>query len=423
MARNDEEVERFYQELEGLQLQMPGSGGETVSFSAKDVLLNMVRKQYPDWRNRGEKTSVPPARIPKLFLHNLHMEKSLEKTLKSTQKGDEAEKQLYKNFMGGDFSGQPGFIVFPNFDGSHLFKTQIARVEIDMILVHQMKGVFIFNVKKVGGKSAASNKMKEDIAKHRNFVQMLMHFNNAENEIPVHTVICNFNDATNRFKELSAKTTDIESNVFNETIVLNKDELCSTNFTKTWDRIFEKNENKSTSSFLKLDILVARLIALSSIESSLALIHEQMASGYLQSVGSRKHLETQISPCLRDQESVDTITALSKTKNQKGREKYISWTKDQMWVISKVYEHFMGPSERGLRLLVSGCKGSGKTMLLIFLAQLIQKILQSRGRSPYGDVLVCESSGSCPVLLEHLKQRFDSSNIAVFSYPSEFNKT
>ena len=420
MASNDEEVKKFYQELEGFQLQMAGSGGETVTFSANDVLLNMVRKQYPDWRNRGEKTSVPPARIPKLFLHNLQMEKSLEKTLKSTQKGDEAEKQLYKNFMGGDFSGQPGFLVFPNFDGSHLFETEYAKVEIDMILVHQVKGVFIFNVKNVGGKSVTSNKMEKDIVKHRKFIQMLMHFNNAVagNGIPVHTVICNFNDATNRFKELSAKTTYIESNVFNETIVLNKDELSSTNFTKTWERIFKKNEIESTSSFLELDILVARLIALSSIESSLALIHDQMASGYLQSVGSKKHLETQVRPCLRGQESIDTITALSKTKNQKGKEKYILWTKCQMRVISKVYEHFIGPSKTGLRLLVSGCKGSGKTMLLIFLAQLIEKILESRGRSQNGDVLVCEGSLCCPVLLELLKQRFASTKIAVFHYPS-----
>ena len=416
MASNDEEVEKFYQELEGLQLQMPGSGGETVSFSNNNVLLNMVSKQYPDWRNRGEKTSVPPARIPKLFLHNLQMEKFLEKTLKSTQKGDDAEKQLYKLFMQGDFSGQPGFIVFPNFDGSHLFETQIARVEIDMILVHQMKGVFIFNVKNVGGKTATFKKMEKDIVKHRKFIQMLMHFNNAENEIPVHTVICNFNDASNRFKEVAEKTTKNDG----KTIVLNKDELGSTNFPKIWERILE---NIGNGNLLKLDILVARLIALNSIESSLALIHEQMASGYLQSVGSKKHLETQISPCLRDQDSIDTITAFSKTKNRKGTEQYILWTKDQMRVISKVYEHIMGQSERGLRLLVSGCKGSGKTMLLIFLAQLIQKILESRGRSQYGDVLVCEASASCPVLLEHLKQRFDSSNIAVFSYLSEFNIT
>ena len=206
MASNDEEVEKFYRELKRLQLQMPGSGGKTVSFSADDVLLNMVRKQYPDWRNQRETTSVPPARIPKLFLHNLQVEKSLEKTFKSTQKGDDAEKQLYKIFMEGDFSGQPGFIVFPNFDGSHLFKTQIARVEIDMILVHQMKGVFIFNVKNVGGKTTTSKKMEEDIVKHRKFIQMLMHFNNgvAESGTPVHTVVCNFHDATNRFKEVAA---------------------------------------------------------------------------------------------------------------------------------------------------------------------------------------------------------------------------
>ena len=84
----------FYAELDNYELQMPG--GVHVPFGDNETLLHMVNKQYPLWKNKGSVTSVPSARIPKLFLHNLQMTKAVADKLKSTQKGDGAEKNLYR---------------------------------------------------------------------------------------------------------------------------------------------------------------------------------------------------------------------------------------------------------------------------------------------------------------------------------------
>ena len=304
MASEEKENEKkFVQELQGIQIQMPGSGGKTVSLLDDDVMLKMVHKQYPEWKDTGKVTSIPVARIPKLFLHNLQMEKSLQTIFKSTQKGDEAEKKLYKLFMEGDFSGQPGMLVFPNFDGSHIFEIQVAKVEIDMILVHQTKGVFIFNVKNVGGKSAAPAKMKKDIEKHRKFAQMLAQDEKRGKRILVHTIVCNFFDGSNKFKELAEETRNLDEKI----IVFNKDGLHTAKFLESWNEALNTHGIENISNPLELDVLVARLIALSSLESSLALIHEQMASGFLQSVKEKKHLETQMKSCCQNPEMLETI--------------------------------------------------------------------------------------------------------------------
>ena len=410
MAAN--ESDEFKQELEKIRIQMPGSGGTTVSILDDEVMLNMVQKQYPDWKEKGKVTSVPVARIPKLFLHNLQMAKSLEKIFKPTQKGDLAEKQLYMLFMAGNFSGLPGFLVFPNFDGSQMFDTKVAKVEIDQIVIHQTKGVFIFNVKNVGGKSASSQKMKDDIAKHRRFLRILALLNNTgeAKDIPIHTVVCNFNSADNKFKELAEETKELDD----KTIVFNSKDLTAAEFPGAWIRILETFRDIPESSAPQLDILVARLIALSSMESSLELIHEQLASGYMQSVTRKEHLENQVKSFSGDETSTDAIVELSKITNHKGKEKYILWTKDQMQVISKVYEHLMGP-EKGLRLLVTGCKGSGKTMLLIFLAKLAHHVLKSRSQSAQGKIVVFGGTMPSTLFLEHLRRHFKSTGITVLS--------
>ena len=85
--------EPFFAELDSFQLHMPG--GKTVPFCDTENLLNMVAKQYPRWKQEGAVTSVPTARIPKLFLHNQQMTKEVEKKLKPTQK----ERGLFKIFV------------------------------------------------------------------------------------------------------------------------------------------------------------------------------------------------------------------------------------------------------------------------------------------------------------------------------------
>ena len=89
----------------------------------------MIEQQYPRWKDPGRISSVPVARVPKLFLYGLQLEKSLQKQLKSFLKGDEGETKLYRLFIKESFSGEPGAIVFPNIDSSHVFKCEAGKLK------------------------------------------------------------------------------------------------------------------------------------------------------------------------------------------------------------------------------------------------------------------------------------------------------
>ena len=403
---------------------MPGSGANEIPFSYNHALLDMVRKQYPHWREVGNVTSVPIARIPKLFLQSIQLTKELQDTFRSTQKGDGAEKKLYKLFVGETFSNQPGIIVFPNFDGSELFKTQDAKVEIDMILVHQSKGIFIFNVKNVGGRK--SKKIRNDIKKHSNLVRMLLNYKNPNSEhfIPIHTIVCNFHDSSNLYSDLEKQSGNDQKTTKNNqgrTLVFNKDQLTQQAFKKSWLEKLGQAGIKNVTSNERLEIFVARLIGLSSLEGSLALIHEKIEKNIAQSIGSQEHWDYQFKECPNDKDFVNQVATLSKTTSNKGREKFILWTKEQIEIIGKVYAHLNdGSTSKGLRLLVAGCKGSGKTVLLTFIAQLAEEMKKSGIKKSEGNILVCDGSFSSPILHKRLQQIFSKSGVSIFSNSSKF---
>ena len=157
-----------------------------------------------------------------------------------------------------------------------------------------------------------------------------------------------------------------------------------------------------------LEILVARLVALNSLEGSAALIHQQMKLGSLQSIGNRKNLQTQIQATKKDTEFEDNVISLSETSNLKGKgkKKFILWTKEQMDIIAYVYEHLTNSnSGNGMHVRVEGCKGSGKTMLYnIFIAKLAHRIFERRNKNDDGKILVCDDSMDNSVWLEQMKK-------------------
>ena len=400
---SSEEVD-FYKELDDFELQLPGRGKDSVPFSANQVLLEMLQEMYPDWEEEGKVTSVPVARIPQQFLHNRAMCKKLEERLKSTQKGELGEQKLYRLFAHGNFDDQPGVIIFPNLNCSHLFRTQVAKVEIDLLLVHQRKGVFIFNVKTVGGK-CSSEELRMDILKQRRLIELLIDYkpdkNQGQNDVPIHSIICNFLDDSKKFKCLEEKTDNV-------TLVFNKIDLDPAKFPKFWaDKINDDEIKSSIKSESALKVLVARLVALSSIKKSAAAIHQNMKSGFLQAYAQPTPLETQISAFKSDKTFEDLVMKLSETVNQNGKKKFILWTKEQMDTIAQIYDKLMNPvSENGMRVLVEGCKGSGKTLLLIFITKLAQRIFRGRNENGHGRIMVfvgCRREG---VLIEQLRAAF-----------------
>ena len=413
MAEKDNGEEEFSEELDTFNIRMPGNAN--IPFSENQIFLQMIEQQYPRWKDPGKITSVPVARVPKMFPHGSQLEKLLQKQLKSLSTGDEGEIKLYRLFMDGNFLGQPGAIVFPNVDGSHIFKCQIAKVEIDMVLIHSKKGIFVFNVKNQQGKGTPAKEVKEDIDKHSKFIRMLKNYKSTENNCftPIHTVICDFPNEKTKFANLETNNENAREHI----IVLSKKDLETANFMKMWISRIEKISDVIWNT--SLDVLVARMIALASIEGSTSLIHERMTTGVLQSRKKKEDLECQLGSFGNNQKLKETVSEHSKVESRKGKKRFILWTKAQMEVIAKVFNHVTTPQDRGLRLLVTGGRGTGKTMLLVFLAKMVQRIIEIQTGERTSGTMIIEGTYLARGLIKVLKEALCSSNVTVYDTPGE----
>ena len=62
-----------------------------------------------------------------------------------------------------------------------------------------------------------------------------------------------------------------------------------------------------------------------------------------------------------------------------GKKRIVLWTAKQIEILKLVVDHLMNPNQTGsLPLIVDGCKGSGKTMLLLFFAKIAHQVLLLR---------------------------------------------
>ena len=272
-----------------------------------------------------------------------------------------------KNFVTGEgihlwstgeaFKDQFGVMIFPNFDGSHIFKSKVACVEIDMALIHPTKGVFVFNVKKEGSfnrKQVHCDKqtegVKKDIKKHTNFIRLLINYK-SKADLPIHSVICDFASENSKLTEL--KNEDSSEKI----IVFSKEELKKSNFVKFWSSKLAEIGCKAKPN--EVDLVVARMIALASIEGAAVLIGEKMKRGLLQSVSQKKRLQTQLGA--NDDEKfkenvckLSEIEPLQKHSVERRKKVFILWSADQLKVIGRLYAHLTKKLTKGARILVNG---------------------------------------------------------------------
>ena len=174
-----------------------------------------------------------------------------------------------------------------------------------MVLLHQKKGIFVFNVKNVGGSGSTSNEVEKDIKNHNNLIRMLLMYKNSEELInfSVHTVVCNFNDSSRKFMNLEEASKQGKDKV----LVFNKDVLKPNKFSLAWLNKIQNADIVDIDWNASMELLAARLIALNSIEGALALIHNQMTRGLLQTVTDEKHLEAQMTPYKENKELKDAV--------------------------------------------------------------------------------------------------------------------
>ena len=287
---------KFYKKLDDIKIHWPG--GSQVKFNDNDSLKSFLKSQYRDWEMR-DVTSIPCARVPKIFIRNVDLSKELPKHFKSLQKGDEGENKVYRMFVNEIGRDHIGIIVLPNFNGSLIFeKGELG--EIDMIVAHPLKGIFLFEVKNESGKKKQKEKwiknLKSDMLKHVKFIRHLLNYNKnhpdqpttsssaAEKEVfemdtvPIHAVFYYIPDDLNSI----AKLADNDPKWYTEgnVIVFQKSDF--RNFASKWGGELEKIPSmKSSATF---DILLARLVALNSLEVASALIRQKIVSNQMQSI-------------------------------------------------------------------------------------------------------------------------------------------
>ena len=265
-------ADEFFQELDNFELQMPGA--QRVPFKDNESLVRMFRSQYPNWKEEGNVTSVPVARVPRLFLQNTQMSKKLQDSFKYLQKGETGETKVYRLLLHETDPNQEGMMVFPNVNPQEIFKSKSADVEIDMLVAHPTKGFLVLNIKKPGGKGLTPQKLQDDIERHDTFIRKLMQYGQDEpvDPIPIHSVICLLHDDNKeRFVTLTKS-----AGQQNRILMLRKSDLTKDNFAKQWKLNLEKLPNFDPSKKNVFEIALARLVTLSSLESSAALIHEQL---------------------------------------------------------------------------------------------------------------------------------------------------
>ncbi|XP_075253767.1 uncharacterized protein LOC142345556 [Convolutriloba macropyga] len=329
-------------------VKLPGDN-ELVEINLTDnkTLLKFVESQYPDWKKEGSVTLVPEVRIPKLFLYSTTLPERVKREHYSpVKKGEEAELKVYRALkqLAGN---EKGFLVFPNVDGHKMFikqKSEELNVENDTVVVHPTKGVFIFNVKDASAKHGASKEnIFDDMERHSTFIHTLMTVGideqtKTESDVPIHGVICLFNakKLPQWVKKAEEKENWFSKDSRSRVIGFHKSDF--ENFeSKFSPKLREIPEMEVTK---KLDILASRLIALNSMESSVALVHQKIASDMMQSTMRTEEKATKF---IRKQVeglelSDDQLKAyqnnfvISKTS---GKIQVILWTKEQLDIIAK----------------------------------------------------------------------------------------
>ena len=437
---DQEKLDSLTLELEKIEIQWPGD--RKVQFNDNDALKRFVEFQYPDWKKPGKTTSVPCVRIPRMMVRNEQLSRKLQKQYRSLQKGEEGENKIYRLFVNNVSTDDCGIMVFPNIDGSHIFeKGEPGSVEIDMIVAHPLKGFFVFNIK--NAQKVSLKDLQSNLRKHSDFVRYVLCYNglskdslgqetivNEVNEIPIHSVIClvsgyyasggKLEDVTNFFKCQQKQMGRVADRV----IVFKKEELNS--FALHWKHTVSELDTMIQEKTDEIfDTLVARLVALNSMEGNSSLVHQKFSSNDIQSI-QVKNLE----PWLKSQhdgilteatlkEGVLTAASTqwqqdliraSKTvyskSNVSNRDKttVILWTKEQLEIIGTVFKRLTDPfnEHNPLRIDVRGAKGSGKTMLMVHLAQLASCIYQKQQKQR--QVVICDGSGRAKVLFSKLPQ-------------------
>ena len=411
----------FQKELANFQILFPG--GKKINFSDNEFLASFLQHQFPDWKRQV--TSVPVARLPRLFLqHDQMPTTTLRGQLSSLQKGEAGEISVYDFLMKSGEYLECGCLVFPNVDGTRHFRCSVGCVELDVVVLHPKKGAFVFNVKNAGNVKEKS--IVADILKHSHFIRLIQTFDGWE-DMPVHTVVCSLQ------KELDpTRFKNIPNYPEKDKIFLIQPHHME-DFESRWTFILHEIDDLSVDYTIGVDVLAARLAALNSMEETVwkkkknkmegpvTLVHNQFSANHIQTIQRKREVaEKIVTESIRenlvDREDLGDVERLTsgmtalQTTEEKGKKSFILWTNEQQKIISSIASGLFSNPSDGSRILVCGPKGSGKTMLMIFIARLARRV--------FTDDKICimdGRSGISKFLFKRLKEQLKDTDIDVIS--------
>ena len=424
MQRND-----FHIELDSFEIHLPARN--IVKFSNDEALQDFMDHQYPRWNLTGNVTSIPVFRTPQLFLTGEQLAETVRERFKSCQKGEYGEIKVYESLLQTSENLDDGILVLPNMDGNHFLSNE-AHVELDVVVVHPKKGIFVLNVK--NAINIKEKNLAEDMRKHTNFIRLLRDYNATDDnktiteKTPVHGIICSLQKNVEEPK--LKKNKYLTSAKENESrLIFQPSDMLE--FSKRWKAMLQKIPSiENTVTLDSFKVLIARLTTLNSMEGSVTLLHERFTSNEIQKIYRKPAVSKRISTEQFQNSLNDTVddeinvqlsaqfnkVNLKEMKRNKRKKKtsVILWTKEQLKIISHVGKVLLQPKSVPCRFIITGPKGSGKTMLLTYIAHLAKHIFHSRNNDSDGNVVICDGRmGSSQIIFEKLKADFKDTGIDV----------
>ena len=265
----------FFRELETLEVKIPG--GQRFPFN-DETLMRLFLVQLPNWKHDGQISWIPTNSDPRLRRGQTQVSKERQKRDSRFQlKRENDISKLHKLLVGMAGRNQNGIAVFPNISTREVFKTSMAKVDMDLVLAHSTKGLFVFNVYSQSVTEMTATKIQTNCKEHFNFVRALLKYRQEDtnDEVPIHTVVCLPRYDSKEKLILLEK----EPRGRSRTLIFRKSQLKRGIFSSVWRRkLKELPDLIDRGSKSMLDISVARLSFLSLISQSFHLLNDKQVS-------------------------------------------------------------------------------------------------------------------------------------------------
>ena len=400
MSKIEPEVLEFQTELKSFKVKYPGD--DEVLLGNHECLFKFAEPYLSEWKE-GNIVSVPHVRNPRIFLREGNSKES-----NSLIRGEKGEAEVYKKLLNlnpVEADKNNGLLVFPNLNGDTKFKSKMGKIEIDCIIVHARQGVFIINIK--NSTRISIKELCDDMTKHRKAIEVLNNFSTLDSKtLPINGVVCSL-AADIQKKTLEAKGFFSSGNAEGKQHFF-KPGKDSKSFEANMREIIKSSRSLTENQQSCLEVLACRLIAINSMDASIACFHKKMISNTFQSKAKKR----------------------AKFNQSESQKPPILWTKEQLKAISefreKIAKSFAKTESNGMRLRIHGPSGSGKTELLYHFASVFKSMFKSKNTEPQSldpKILVCDGrQGQSMYLLDHFCKCLPAGGVEVLGGCSRKHK-